>query len=527
VSGGSGAAGEYKAWPFQEARQIVKQRPSVQDRTALFETGFGPSGLPHIGTFAEVARTSWVRHAYSYLYDTPSRLVAFSDDMDGLRKVPVDLPEGDMLARHLGKPLHTIPDPFGCCDSYSGHMNQKLRDFLDAYGFDYEFQSSSEAYGRGDFDEGLTILLQKVEEVRAVILPTLGEDKRADWSPFFPVCPQCGSVYATRVTGYQPESAAIEFACDQDMGDYAGCGAKGELSVLGGNVKVGWKVDWALRWYTYEVDYEMFGKDLIDSARLSGRLVRIMGRQPPAGLTYELFLDDEGRKISKSVGKGLKVDTWVQYAPIESLLYYLYQNPKRAKRLFWDVVPRCVDDYLDELRRYGGIVEDERPDTALWHIYNRGEAVPEYGATVNFSVVNNLIAALGTDSSALLLDYLQRYDQSTADHADVVSDLVDKALNYYRDQILPTKEFRSPSDDERALLNQIKDRLAECGNGNEEELQSIPFSVARDAGIEPKELFQTIYQVLLGQERGPRFGSFVNMLGKARMLQMLEEKVAG
>ena len=527
MSGGSGAAGDYKAWPFQEARQIVKRRPSVLDRAALFETGFGPSGLPHIGTFAEVARTSWVRNAFSHLYDVPPpRLVAFSDDMDGLRKVPIDLPEGDMLARHLGKPLNSIPDPFGCCESFSGHMNGKLRDFLDAYGFDYEFQSSSEAYRRGDFDEGLAILLQKVEEVRQVILPTLGEDKRADWSPFFPVCPQCGSVYATRVLGYLPESGEIEFACDQDMGDYAGCGARGALSVLGGNVKVGWKVDWALRWFTYDVDYEMFGKDLIDSAKLSSKLIRIMGKQPPAGLTYELFLDDEGRKISKSVGKGLKVDTWVQYAPIESLLYYLYQNPKRAKRLFWDVVPRCVDDYLEELRQYGDKAAEEQPETAVWHIFNGGNEVPGYGAAVNYSVVNNLIAALGTDSSELLLEYLRRYDESTADHVEVVTDLVDKALNYYRDQVLPTKDYRSPTDEERVLLGQIRERLVEFENGNEEELQGIPFSVARDAGIEPKQLFQTIYQVLLGQARGPRLGSIVNMLGKARMLQMLEEKAA-
>lgn len=526
MSGGSGPAGEHKAWPFQEARQIVQRRPPIEGRTALFETGFGPSGLPHIGTFAEVARTSWVRQAFSHLYNVPTRLVAFSDDMDGLRKVPLDLPNGDMLAGHLGKPLHAIPDPFGCCDSFSGHMNQKLRDFLDAYGFDYEFQSSSEAYRRGDFDEGLTILLQKVEEIRDVILPTLGEDKRADWSPFFPLCPQCGSVYATRVTGYQPECNTINFACDQDMGTYAGCGARGELSVHGGHVKVGWKVDWALRWYIYEVDYEMYGKDLIDSAKLSSRLVRIMGKQPPAGLTYELFLDDEGRKISKSVGKGLKVDTWVQYAPIESLLYYMYQNPKRAKRLFWDVVPRCVDDYLKELRGYAEVAMDERPETALWHIYNGGDGVPKYGAKVNYSVVNNLIAALGTDSSELLMDYLRRYDPDVADHAGVVRDLVDKALSYYREQILPTKEFRSPTDEERSLLKQVGVLLAEGDNGNEDEFQGIPFSVAREAGIEPKELFRTIYRVLLGQERGPRFGTFVHMLGKERMLQMLEEKAA-
>jgi lysyl-tRNA synthetase class 1 len=516
----------YRAWPFEEAAQILKRRPRKGDRPVLFETGFGPSGLPHIGTFAEVARTTWVRRAFGHLSGMETRLLVFSDDMDGLRKVPLNLPQNEMLRRHLGRSLHAIPDPFGCSASFSACMNGKLIEFLDTYGFDYQFQSSQEAYSRGDFDAGLALLLEKVEEVKALILPTLREENRRDWSPFFPICPRCGSVYATRVRGCRPQRGSVDFVCDRRLEGIAGCGENGEISVLGGNVKVNWKVDWALRWFTYEVDYEMYGKDLIDSAKLSGGIVRLMGKQPPVGLTYELFLDEEGRKISKSVGKGLTVNAWVQYAPIESLLYYIYQNPRRARRLYWDVVPKAVDDYLEALRSYPQVEAEARPEQDLWHVYKGGREVPAYGAQVNFSMVNNLIAALGSDSAALLLDYLERYDARAGDYREVVQALVEKGLNYYRDQVLPSKSFRTPTAHERQLLGHIRDRLTSAGDAGEDDLQAIPFEVARAAAVEPRELFRTIYEVLLGQERGPRFGSFVELVGKERVVEMLREKAA-
>ncbi|MFH1569541.1 MAG: lysine--tRNA ligase [Gemmatimonadota bacterium] len=516
--------GEYRAWPFEEARQILQRRRPPAGRTVVFQTGFGPSGLPHIGTFGEVARTTWVRHAYEHLTGGPTRLIAFCDDMDGLRKVPLNLPSGEMLASHLGKPLSRIPDPFGCCDSYSGHMNGKLREFLDHYGFDYELQSSTAAYASGAFDEGLRILLRQAEEVRALILPTLREENRQDWSPFFPICPSCGSVNATRVTAYHPERDAVAFACDGAEGA-VGCGATGEVSVLGGGAKVGWKVDWALRWFTYEVDYEMYGKDLIDSASLSGRIVRLMGKEPPAGFCFELFLDEDGKKISKSVGKGLTVDHWVDYAPIESLLYYIYQNPKRAKRLFWGMVPKCVDDYLQALREYPGVPEAERPEKGLWHVFDRGRTVPDYGASVDYSTVNNLIAAIGTEAQEVLWDFLRRYDAEVAGYPGVVGSLLDKGLTYYREQVLPHKRFRPATEGERALLQQVRRRLAASDTGDEDALQAVPFDVAREAGAEPRDLFRSFYEVVLGQERGPRFGTFVRLVGRERALEMLDARL--
>lgn len=515
----------YKSWPFNEAAKLL-QRVEKQPRTTVvrFETGFGPSGLPHIGTFAEVARTTWVRHAFETLSGRPTQLIAFSDDMDGLRKVPLNVPQREMLRRHLGKPLCRIPDPFGCCDSYSGHMNNKLQEFLDTYGFDYHFQSSQEAYRRGDFNEGLSILLAKVEEVRAIILPTLGEENREAWSPFFPICESCGRVYSTHVVGYYPEQNEIEYICDGIVHGTESCGHRARTSIFNGKVKVGWKIDWALRWYTYEIAYEMYGKDLIESAKLSSRIVRLMGKSAPIGLVYEMFLDKEGKKISKSVGKGLTVDAWVSYAPVESLLYYIFQNPRKAKRLYWDIVPRCVDDYLADLQQYSTLDEDARPDSAIWHVHNRGHNVPAWGANVNYATVSNLISALGSDSPQLVIEYLERYDPLSKDYPEIIGDLVGKALNYYRDFVLPAKSYRKPTEEERALFMELRDRLLAYEGKNEDELQAIPFDVAREHGMPPSEFFRLFYEVVLGQDRGPRFGGFALLLGKDRLAHLIEER---
>ena len=515
-------ANSFNSWPFREARTLETRFKGKPTATITFETGFGPSGLPHIGTFAEVVRTTWVRHAFEYIASQPTRLIAFSDDMDGLRKVPLNMPRQDMLAEHIGRPLCQVPDPFGQCESYSAYMNSRLCDFLDAYGFEYEFQSAYEAYTRGDFDQGLTILLEKVQDVRSIILPTMRKDRRQDWSPFFPICENCGRVYSTRVVNYAVREKAIDYVCDRQEGSLQCCGHRGTVSVLGGSVKVGWKVDWALRWFSYDVDYEMYGKDLIESAQLSGKIVRLMGKRPPNGFYYELFLDDKGRKISKSVGKGLTVDAWGKYAPLESLLHYLFQHPRRAKRLFWDVVPKSVDDYLAELRSYATMGPDNCPDSSVWHIFDRGKSVPPYRSTINFSLISNLVSGLGTDDTNLVLEYLERYDPSAADDSVVLEDLCQKAIVYYQDLLLPNKQFRSPSPDERRLLRDLYDRLVDCEAGDEKELQALPFETARAFDVSPRAVFQAFYEVVLGQERGPRFGTFTRLLGKDRVMALID-----
>jgi lysyl-tRNA synthetase class 1 len=362
--------------------------------------------------------------------------------------------------------------------------------------------------------------------VKAIILPTMSVEKQQGWSPFFPICERCGRVYSTRVKGYHPEDDTIDYACDKEEGLVKSCGHTGTTSVHNGHVKVGWKVDWALRWYSYDIGYEMYGKDLIESAKLSGKITRLMGKQPPAGFFYEMFLDEEGRKISKSVGKGLTIDTWVNYAPLESLLYYLFQNPKQAKRLFWGIVPKSVDDYLTGLRGFPELPEKKRPDSALWHMFEKGTTVPEYNTSINFSLINNLISAVGKDDLDLMLEYLKRYDASAEAHADVIADLVKKAMNYYRDFILPNKEFRTPTEEERHMLHSIHDKLAAYDGDDEQEMQAIPFEVAKEHEVGPRDLFTMFYEVVLGQERGPRFGTFAKLVGKEQVLMLLKKAIA-
>jgi len=511
-----------KSWPFKEAAQLGKRFAQPPAAPVRFETGFGPSGLPHIGTFAEVARTTWVRQAFTHVTDWPTELIAFSDDMDGLRKVPLNLPQEAMLRENLGKPLCRIPDPFGECESYSAFMNAKLKEFLDSYRFDYTFQSSYEAYTRGDFNAGLSVILQNVEAIKAIILPTMSEAKRAGWSPFFPICARCGRIYSTRVTAYRPADDTIDYVCDQAEGHVTCCGHRGTATIHDGHVKVGWKIDWALRWYAYDIAYEMYGKDLIESARLSGKIVRLMGKQPPVGLFYELFLDEKGQKISKSVGKGLTIDAWIDYAPLESLLYYLFQNPKQAKRLFWGIVPKSVDDYLAGLQQYRELPPERQPDSAIWQIFHGGRDVPDFKTTINFSLINNLIAAVGADDVNLIRDYLKRYDAAAEAFAPVIDDLVAKAMNYYRDFVLPTKRYHQPNPAEKALLRRLHTALAAAAGGDENDLQTIPFAVARACGLEPQELFRLFYEVVFGQERGPRFGTFVQLVGREKALALLE-----
>jgi lysyl-tRNA synthetase, class I len=519
-----------KSWPFKEATRIVHSfgQNGVPD-ALLLETGYGPSGLPHIGTFAEVARTTWVMNAYRHLTGKKARLIAFTDDLDGLRKVPGNLPNPDMLASHLGKPLSDIPDPYECCGSFSAHMIQKLKAFLDRFGFDYELRSASSAYRNGDFNRGLQILLERVDDVLDVILPTLKEENRSGWSPFLPRCSQCGKIYTTRVTGYHPETSEISWKCDGTFGAVQGCGHAARSSVLNGNVKMGWKVDWALRWFCYGVNYEMYGKDLIPSAQLSNEIVRIMGGRPPVGFFYELFLDENGEKISKSVGNGVSMDEWLSYAPVESLSYFIFKDPRSAKKLYVDMIPRTMDEYLEQLRRYPEMAEEKRLDSPLWHIHNQGQEVPQYRSRVNFTMVNNLVSALGMErpDATQVSRFLSRYDSGIEQYERVLSALVTKGVAYYLDRILPRKVYRAPTDAEVAFFGALKERLLqpEVASMNEDGLQSLVFDISREQEVNPRDLFSAFYQVLLGQAQGPRFGSFARLIGVDRVVALIDSRI--
>ena len=419
-----------KIWPFEEAAKVAQRLAASGKDHALFETGYGPSGLPHIGTFGEVARTSWVRHAFGVLTGLPSRLLAFSDDMDGLRKVPDNVPNRDLLAQHLGKPLTRIPDPFGSHASFGAHNNARLRAFLDSFGFEYEFASSTEYYTSGRFDAALIRVLECYDEVTAVILPTLGPERRATYSPILPIHPRTGQVMQVPIQRHDPATGTVAWR-DPDSGEAF------ETSVKRGGCKLQWKADWAMRWYALGVDYEMSGKDLIDSVRLSGRVCRILGNQPPEGFTYELFLDEHAQKISKSKGNGLSVEEWLRYAPPESLSQFMFNAPQRAKRLHFDVIPRAADEYLANAARLGQQTEEERRTNPAWHVQG-GRLSNQAGSPVSFAMLLNLASVVNAETPAILWGFIRRYSPDASPQTMPFLDkLVEHAIAYYRDFVRP------------------------------------------------------------------------------------------
>jgi len=510
------------AWPFAEARAILKRLDgkTPEKGYVLFETGYGPSGLPHIGTFGEVARTSWVRHAFHQLSDIPTRLFAFSDDMDGLRKVPDNLPNREMLEPHLGKPLTEIPDPFGTHPSFGAHNNARLQAFLDDFGFEYEFVSSTESYKAGRFDETLLKILERYDAVINVILPTLGEERRRTYSPFLPVCPKTGVVLQVPVVETNTDAGTIVYEEDD--------GSKTEVPVTGGHCKLQWKADWAMRWTALDVDYEMSGKDLIDSVNLSGKICRILGGKPPAGFSYELFLDDNGEKISKSRGNGLTVEEWLRYAPPESLSYFMFQKPKTAKRLYFDVIPRQVDEYSRMLDAFETQEPAKRIDNPAWFIH-MGHP-PSERAHLSFNILLNLASVCHSEDKSVLWHFISRYrPDASPETAPMLDKLVEYAINYYRDFVRPAKSYRKASDAERNALADLAERLkALPADADAETIQTEVYEIGkRDAFADLKDWFKALYEILLGQSQGPRMGSFIALYGRDETLELIDRAIKG
>jgi len=509
-----------KAWPFEEARKLLDRIKRSGKKEVLFETGYGPSGLPHIGTFGEVARTSMVRHAFSLLSDVPTHLIAFSDDMDGLRKVPDNLPNQDMLREHLGKPLTAIPDPFGTHESFAHHNNARLRSFLDRFGFDYEFYSATECYKAGRFDETLLSMLANYDAVMDVMLPSLGPDRRKTYSPFLPLCPKTGQVLQVPVVERNVEAGTIVYQ-EED-------GSRTEVPVTGGACKMQWKADWAMRWVALGVDYEMAGKDLIDSVRLSSRIARILGAEPPEGFNYELFLDEKGEKISKSRGNGLTIDEWLRYASPESLSLYMYQSPRKAKRLYFDVIPKAVDEYASHLAAYPGQERDKQLQNPVWHIHS-GE-VPDETQPVTFSLLLNLVGAAHSDDKAVIWGFISRYAPGASpENHPMLDRLVDYSVAYYEDFVKPTKSYRAPDEKEKAALADLLARMeALPDDADGETIQTEVYTVGKEHGFEPlRNWFKALYEVLLGQPQGPRMGNFFALYGLAESRALIAKALAG
>ena len=517
-------ARDARAWPYEEARKLVDRigGKAPEKGYVLFETGYGPSGLPHIGTFGEVFRTTMVRRAFErMLPDVPTRLIAFSDDMDGLRKVPGNLPNQDMLAAHLGKPLTQIPDPFGTHESFGQHNNARLQGFLDSFGFEYEFASSSEYYKSGRFDEALLQVLRRYDEVMKIMLPTLGPERRATYSPFLPVCERTGIVLQEPIIHTDPDAGTIVYV-DPETGE------KVETPVTGGRCKLQWKPDWAMRWYALDVDYEMSGKDLIDSVKQSNRITKALGGRPPEGFNYELFLDDQGQKISKSKGNGVSVEEWLRYGPPESISTFMFQQPKRAKRLHFDVIPKATDDYIAFRGKVAEEAPEKRAENPAWHIH--GGETPSEEAALGFGLLLNLASVCHAEDKSVVWGYITRYAPGTSPETHPFLDgLAGYAVNYYQDFVRPKKVYRAPTDLERAALTDLVATLNDMADGlSAEDYQTQVYEVGKRHPFENlRNWFQALYQILLGQDQGPRFGSFIALYGRTETIDLIERALRG
>ncbi|MGE0063483.1 MAG: lysine--tRNA ligase [Xanthobacteraceae bacterium] len=522
------------AWPFEEARKIVARLKKKPKDEVIFETGYGPSGLPHIGTFGEVARTTMVRHAFRVLTDdkVKTRLIAFSDDMDGLRKVPDNVPNKDMLAQDLGKPLTKVRDPFGTHPSFGEHNNARLRAFLDHFGFEYEFLSSTECYTSGRFDEALLTLLARFDKVMAIMLPSLREERASTYSPFLPIDPKTGIVLQVPVTAHDAKAGTITYEDPETKESVT-------TPVTGGRCKLQWKPDWAMRWCALGVDYEMAGKDLIDSVKLSGEICKALGGTPPEGFNYELFLDENGQKISKSKGNGLTIEEWLKYASPESLSLFMYREPKAAKRLYFDVIPRNVDEYQQFIDGYAKQDTKQRLSNPVWHVHSGNP--PQIDMPISFAMLLTLVSSSNAENAGTLWGFIGRYRPGVTPQTHPKLDaMVGYAIQYFRDFVLPAKNFREPSDVERKALQDLRDALSNLkADATAEDIQNVVYEIGRrepflDHAKKAKDgrpgvsldWFNMLYQVLLGQEKGPRFGSFVAVYGVDNTVSMIDGALA-
>ena len=508
------------AWPFVEAKKMLRERKSFIEKKnkIILQTGYGPSGLPHIGTFGEVARTSMLVNALKQLTDIPTEIITFSDDMDGLRKIPDNVPNQKLLEGNLHKPLTDVPDPFEKFKSFGEHNNEMLKNFLNSFNFDYTFKSSTELYKSGFFNSTLQLILNNYDEIMNIILPTLGKDRQKTYCPFLPICPKSGHVLEIPVLEIDKSNSKIIFNNK---------GEKLEKSIFDGNCKLQWKVDWAMRWYALDVDFEMYGKDLIESAILSTKIIKLMGKKNPSGFAYELFLDEKGEKISKSKGNGITIDQWLEYASPESLSLYMYQNPKRAKKLYKEIVPKAVDEYLDFIDKAKNQSELQLLMNPVWHVHN--SEIPKENMIMTFSMLLNLVETSNADNKDLLWKFVKKYktDISEKDHP-IFDKLVGYAIKYFNDVIKLRKKYKKPNNNEKVALEALIKTLDKCNDKmTPEDIQTLIYSTGKENGYSDnlRDWFKLIYEVVFGDENGPRMGFFISFFGVQETKDLILNKI--
>ncbi len=508
------------AWPFVEAKKILRERKQIIEKKGkiTLQTGYGPSGLPHIGTFAEVARTSMVVNALNHLTNLPKEIITFSDDMDGLRKIPDNVPNQDKLRENLHKPLTKVPDPFEKYKSFGEHNNQMLKKFLNQFKFNYIFKSSTELYNSGYFNETLKIILKQYKDIMNIIIPTIGKERQKTYSPFLPICPTTGVVLEIPVIEIDEKNYKIIF--DNK-------GTKLEKSILDGNCKLQWKVDWAMRWYALDVDFEMYGKDLIESAILSTKIIKLLGKNNPSGFAYELFLDEKGEKISKSKGNGITIDEWLEYASPESLSLFMYQNPKRAKKLYREIVPKSVDEYLDYIDKGKSQNELELLLNPIWHVHNG--KIPNESIIMSFSMLLNLVETSNANSKDLLWKFVKKYkpDILEKEHP-IFNNLINYSIKYFNNVIKPNKKYKKPDEKEKKALEALVGVLDKCNDAMKpEDIQTKIYSAGKENGYADnlRDWFKLIYEVIFGDQNGPRMGFFISFFGVKETKQLIKDKI--
>ncbi len=508
------------AWPFVEAKKMLRERKTIIEKKGkiILQTGYGPSGLPHIGTFGEVARTSMMVNALKHLTDLPTEIITFSDDMDGLRKVPDNVPQKDLLKKNLHKPLTQVPDPFEKFKSFGEHNNEMLKKFLDNFNFNYNFKSSTALYNSGFFNTSLQTILENYEGIMNIILPTLGKERQKTYSPFLPICPITGQVLEIPVKEIDVKNSKIIF--DNKEKDL-------EISIFDGNCKLQWKVDWAMRWYALDVDFEMYGKDLIESAILSTKIIKLIGKTNPSGFAYELFLDEKGEKISKSKGNGITIDQWLEYASPESLSLYMYQNPKRAKKLYKEIVPKAVDEYLDFIEKAKTQDELKLLMNPVWHVHN--SKVPKENMIMSFSMLLNLVETSNANSKELLWKFVKKYKINISEKEHPIFDkLVGYAIKYFNDVIKLQKKYKIPNNDEKLALKSLVKTLDQCNDKmSPEDIQTLIYSAGKENGYSDnlRDWFKLIYEVVFGDENGPRMGFFISFFGVKETKDLILNKI--
>ena len=508
------------SWPFVEAKKLLRERKKFIEKKGkiILQTGYGPSGLPHIGTFGEVARTSMVVNALNQLTDLPKEIITFSDDLDGLRKVPDNVPNQELLENNLHKPLTQVPDPFEKFNSFGEHNNEMLKIFLNKFNFRYNFKSSTSLYKSGFFNPSLQVILENYQGIMDIIIPTLGKERQKTYSPFLPICPETGVVL---------EIPVLEIKKDKSKIIFDNKGKKLESSILDGNCKLQWKVDWAMRWYALDIDFEMYGKDLIESAILSSRIIKLLGKSSPSGFAYELFLDEKGEKISKSKGNGITIDQWLNYASPESLSLYMYQNPKRAKKLYNDIVPKAVDEYLEFIEKSKKQSELQLLMNPVWHVHN-GD-IPEEEIIMTFSMLLNLVETSNADSKELLWKFVKKYKKGISEkNYPIFDNLIGYAIRYFNDVIKLKKNYKKPNEKEKNALLALIKTLENCNDEmTPEDIQTLIYSTGKENGYSEnlRDWFKLIYEVVFGDENGPRMGFFISFFGVNETKQLIKDKI--